>query len=383
MTTVEDAPTAQPVTGVERHPDERRRRRRRLIWPAGGVALLAVGAGAWLWATDPSTEEAPAATGPVATAVVERGTISASRSWDGTLDHGAPFTIHSNAQGTITRIVEQGRAVERGNELHRIDERPVILLYGVVPMYRDLRPGASGVDVQQLETNLAELGYSGFPADDSFTELTSDAVRAWQAAIGAEQTGTVARGDVVFVPEARRVDALRVDVGALVAPGRAILDLTGTAEVVSVEVDVDDRDLVGVGTEVTVVLPSGEELAGTVSSSTPAQVAAEMQGGGNGDDQREAEAVAAVQIALAADVANGLVGSPVEVIITTDERADVLVVPVNALLALSEGGYGLEVVSDDGTTEIVPVDTGLFGGGKVQVEGDGIAEGTVVGVAGR
>jgi hypothetical protein len=40
-------------------------------------------------------------------------------------------------------------------------------------------------------------------------------------------------------------------------------------------------------------------------------------------------------------------------------------------------------VDDDGMTDIVPVDTGLFADGKVQVEGDGIAEGTVVGVAGR
>jgi hypothetical protein len=58
-------------------------------------------------------------------------------------------------------------------------------------------------------------------------------------------------------------------------------------------------------------------------------------------------------------------------------------VPVSALLALSEGGYGLEVVDDDGTTSIVSVTTGLFADGKVQVEGDGITEGTVVGVAGR
>jgi hypothetical protein len=58
-------------------------------------------------------------------------------------------------------------------------------------------------------------------------------------------------------------------------------------------------------------------------------------------------------------------------------------VPVSALLALAEGGYGLEVVRDDGTTKIVRVDTGLFADGKVEVRGAGIGEGTVVGVAGR
>lgn len=382
MTTVEDTHSTAPLSRLEPEPSEPRRRRRRLVWPVG-AALILTGVGAWLWVSDPSTEAAPAATSPVATAVVERGTISATQSWDGTLDRGTPFTVNSYAQGTITRLVEQGRAVERGTELYRVDERPVILLYGVVPMYRDLGPGASGVDVAQLEANLVELGHSGFPADDSFTESTSDVVRAWQGDIGAEQTGTVGRGDVVFVPEARRVDSLRVDVGALVAPGRAILDLTGTAEVVSVEIDIDDRDLLGVGTEVTVVLPSGDEVVGTVGSSTLVAVAAEAQGGVGGGEQRETETVTAVQITLPNDIGDDLVGAPVEVIVDIEERADVLLVPVNALLALSEGGYGLEVVSDVETTQIVPVDSGLFADGKVQVEGDGIADGTVVGVAGR
>jgi hypothetical protein len=38
-----------------------------------------------------------------------------------------------------------------------------------------------------------------------------------------------------------------------------------------------------------------------------------------------------------------------------DERVDVLMVPVNALLALTEGGHGVEVVASDGTTSNVPV----------------------------
>jgi membrane fusion protein, multidrug efflux system len=62
------------------------------------------------------------------------------------------------------------------------------------------------------------------------------------------------------------------------------------------------------------------------------------------------------------------------------ERKDVLTVPVGALLALAEGGYGLEVV-EGSTTRIVAVETGLFADGKVEVSGSGIADGTTVGVA--
>ena len=56
-----------------------------------------------------------------------------------------------------------------------------------------------------------------------------------------------------------------------------------------------------------------------------------------------------------------------------------LTVPVAALLALAEGGYGVEVV-DGSTSHYVAVETGLFAGGRVEVSGDGLAEGMTVGM---
>jgi peptidoglycan hydrolase-like protein with peptidoglycan-binding domain len=385
VTTVEDVGTASPVTGVEAEGDELRRGRPlvRRVWLALGGLLIAVGAGAWLWTTNESTGGASADTGPVATAVVERGTIAATSSWDGTLDYGAPVTVRGSANGTVTRLVDQGATVEPGAELYRVNEQPIIMLQGEVPMYRELEPGVAGVDVGQMETNLAQLGYGGFTVDDEYTWSTAEAVRAWQAAIGAPSTGTVARGDVIFVSEGRRVDNLHVDVGGLVTPGAPVLDITSTQRVVTLPVDIDDRELVDVGTEVAVVLPGGNEAPGTVSTTTVAEVPADDTGGGPEGDATDSESIVQVEITLDGQVPDDLVGATVEVIAAIDERADVLLVPVNALLALAESGYGLEVVGDDGTTSIVPVTTGLFADGKVQVDGDGISEGTVVGVAGR
>jgi len=57
----------------------------------------------------------------------------------------------------------------------------------------------------------------------------------------------------------------------------------------------------------------------------------------------------------------------------------VLTVPVAALLALSEGGYGVQVVSG-GTSHIVAVQVGMFAGGRVEISGAGIDVGTLVGV---
>jgi len=67
----------------------------------------------------------------------------------------------------------------------------------------------------------------------------------------------------------------------------------------------------------------------------------------------------------------------VDIEITTGAREGVLAVPVGALLALAEGGYGVEVV-DGGARQIVAVSTGLFADGKVEVTGDGLAEGMTV-----
>jgi peptidoglycan hydrolase-like protein with peptidoglycan-binding domain len=358
------------------------RRHRLLGWLGlGGAVVTAAGAGIWLWSTGSSSGTASASATPGATATVERGTLAATESWEGTLDYGTPFTVTSNGEGIVTWLVDEAEVLERGDLLYRVNERPVTLLYGDVPMYRDLRPGDTGTDVAQLKANLAELGYDGFDDDDEFSPSVADAVRAWQEDVGVEPTGTVGRGDVVFAAEGGQVDGLRSGVGEMVTPGRAVMDITGAEQVVSFEVELDDRDRVEVGTEVTVELPDSDELTGTVAVTTVAEVAAaesdDPMGGG------ETESIAQVEVTVDDDVPADLSDEPVDVVVVTDERDDVLSVPVNALVALAEGGYGLEVVADDGDTSTVPVETGLFAQGKVEIDSDGVAEGTVVGTAGR
>ena len=59
----------------------------------------------------------------------------------------------------------------------------------------------------------------------------------------------------------------------------------------------------------------------------------------------------------------------------SEKRENVLSVPVGALVALSPEQFGVEVVQDDNTTTRVPVTTGLFAAGRVEISGEGLAEG--------
>ena len=69
--------------------------------------------------------------------------------------------------------------------------------------------------------------------------------------------------------------------------------------------------------------------------------------------------------------------APVNVNITTQRAGNVLAVPVNALLALQGGGFGVDVVSGT-SSHLVGVTTGLYSNNLVQVSGSGISAGTRV-----
>ena len=62
-------------------------------------------------------------------------------------------------------------------------------------------------------------------------------------------------------------------------------------------------------------------------------------------------------------------GTPVEVHVEIAAADGVLAVPVEAVLALAEGGYAVEV-ADGPTTRLVGVTLGVFADGMVEISGD-------------
>jgi peptidoglycan hydrolase-like protein with peptidoglycan-binding domain len=255
----------------------------------------------------------------------------------------------------------------------------VVLLYGTVPMYRALDAGTKGADVRQLEQNLDDLGYSGFTVDDSFSAATTAAVRRWQRDLGLTGTGAVEAHRVVFAGGPVRVAQRLARLGAS-ATGDVVA-VTGEVRVVTVSAGPGESTWATAGTEVTVGLPGGQTTPGTVATVV---IGAPTGTSGGSDAAESVEITVSIPDQRLLDRLERTVrldSAPVRVTYVVSRHADVLTVPVTALLALAEGGYGLEVVTPDGP-RVVVVEVGLFADGRVEVTGAGLAEGLVVGVPG-
>ncbi|MEV0805365.1 peptidoglycan-binding domain-containing protein [Micromonospora sp. NPDC050200] len=361
----------------------RRRPRRQLRAAAGaGLALvtLTLAGGATLGLGGRDGTQPPARTTPAATAPVTRQTLVRAVALAGELGYGTSTPLASLATGTVTWLPEVGATVRRGEALLRADEQPVVLMYGILPMYRPLTADVRGSDVRQFERNLAALGYRGFNVDDTFSASTTAAVKRWQEDLGIPETGTVDRERVIYAAGPVRVSQRLVPVGA--SATATVLAYTGSTRVVTVSAGTGEAAWAKKDTRVTVTLPTGVSVTGKVTTVGPPTAPA--GGPGPADPERPGTGAASVQVTIAvADqrALGGLTDTPVDVRYVAQQREKVLTVPVDALLALAEGGYGVEVTGP-GDTRILPVRAGLFADGRVEVQGEGLAEGLLVGVPG-
>jgi hypothetical protein len=149
------------------------------------------------------------------TAVVARRTLVDRAHLDGTLGYGSERSAMDRLGGTLTWLPSPGAVIRPGQRLFAVDGKPVILMDGAVPAWRALSAGVSdGVDVRELERNLAAFGYDPGTVDETFTSATAAAVRDWQDAVGLPETGSVELGRVVFLPGARRVSSVDATLGA-------------------------------------------------------------------------------------------------------------------------------------------------------------------------
>jgi peptidoglycan hydrolase-like protein with peptidoglycan-binding domain len=345
---------------------------------ATGVAASGSGLVSGIGSNDGGTKSA-ASTLPPATAKVTRQDLVQTQTESGVVTHGDTTAVSVRAAGTVTWLPALDAVIPRGKVLYRVDDKPVVLLYGSLPAYRALSEGSEGADVEQLERNLDALGYDGFTIDDEFTDNTAEAVEDWQDDLGMEETGAVDLGAVIYAAKPVRIDSHEVAIGDAVQPGAAVLAYTDTSPVAVAELDVSDQQIAAKGAAVQVTLPDGTNVAGKVTGTKTVVDSGDSDSErDNGDSDTETKLEVTVELQNAKALAR-FDQTSVELGFTASRRPNVLTVPVAALLALAEGGYGVEIVKDS-SSRIVAVQTGLFAQGRVEVSGAGLTEGATVGV---
>ncbi len=163
------------------------------------VVVVSTGAG-WIAATrvkSPAKLAAEAAP-PAASLItypVERRILSSNLIIRGTMRYSDPISVvlAPSALRPPPVLVSQppvkGTTLNEGDVAMVVSGRPVFVLKGITPGYRDLGPGTVGADVKQLEEFLQSAGFNPGTVDDLFDGGTAAAVTKWYEKAGFQSFG--------------------------------------------------------------------------------------------------------------------------------------------------------------------------------------------------
>jgi peptidoglycan hydrolase-like protein with peptidoglycan-binding domain len=350
---------------------------------ASALALLLLGClvvGFLAW-TPHGAEQSAAAAPSLSTARVTTGNLVSETRVPGTIQYADREAIASGLGGVVTELPAAGATLVAGSVAYRVDTRPVVVLGGSLPAWRDFASEMSdGDDVLQLEQNLTSFGFFTAEPDRRFTWDTNIAIRDWQKSLGLERTGVLERSMILFTDRDLRVDAVQTRVGSEVGPGTPVLQVSSVRQVVELNVKSADRAIAVVGAPVTVSLPTGVSVDGVVESvaSPLSQPAADGTGG--------SAVVLPVRVSIAdQEPLAGLALAGVTVGFAGAAGEDVLTVPVDALVPIDDTRFAVELPRKDPEDErrLLPVTVGAFSSGVVAIAGDGIVDGLTVVVPAR
>lgn len=247
------------------------RARAAATWTA--IAVVAAGAGFWAGRATfvPPAPEAESSAPALVT--VADGSIGSVLKLAATVSWPLQAALTSPADGVVTSVVVPDDApVDQGDVILSVGLAPVVVAEGSVPSFRDLAAGSKGADVAQLQRLLVDAGHLDVAPDGTYGPSTVAAVRRWQKAVGAEVTGAVAAGSVVFVPElpARLTLASGIGVGRAIARGADLVLPVAAVPDVTIRLDAERRAQAPSTGQVVRVDIDGTTVEGVVGDSTVA-----------------------------------------------------------------------------------------------------------------
>jgi len=327
---------------------------------------------------------------------------------------GVTVPIPSTVSPVVTAVpLSVGDRLLEGDLLVELAGRPVIVLEGDFPAYRDLTGGLEGPDVVALQEALVRLGYEnevdsvfGRETQSALTTLyadrgyeptpglpdaakqiksarqqVEDAKVEARAASGADPTQARAASlaveraednlnellltggpslpasEVIYLDQLpRTISSVLIDVGDTIAPEEPAFELDAAAWLVTATLPTDRLELVAVGDDAVAI----DELSDTEYPLVISRI------GGTSESEDEESGIP-IEFE-ARETLPDAEGKTLRLVIEGQSTGDpVLAVPVSAVFSRSDGSRYVTVMADDDSLEDVDVNTGLVISGWVEI----------------
>ena len=169
--------------------------RHREWWVVGAiVAAIALVVGTWVLASrfqSPAQRQAaaqPPPAQPVLVDVIRADLVQQTTTLaTGTRDEArtVPIPLAASGASVVTRTgIAVGGTLSSGSVLAWVNDRPILVLRGEFPLFRDIGEGDEGDDVRLLQQALVDLGYS-ISVDGDFGAQTAWCVKDLYSGVGS------------------------------------------------------------------------------------------------------------------------------------------------------------------------------------------------------
>lgn len=320
--------------------------------------------------------------------VTVRATVEASASYKVRALGGTP----SGARLVTRTPLEKGASVRSGQVGLEISGRPLFLMAGKIPAYRDLTVNAQGSDVDQLQQALVDTGdLSPDAATGVFDWSTQTAVarlydRAGYSTAGKGNSISVPLSELVFIPSLpATVAKITSTTGApLAATADPVIELNTGSPMVRAVVPSGERPGIKVGQSVVIT----DDLSGKQARGTVKEIGAYMGAGDKGSEPSSKSLTdGGGGAANPGQPQGGSSEQGYPVVVATNEPLDaswldlsvraqilgaatpgkVLAVPSAAIATEANGTTSVLLRKHDGSRTAVPVRTGMISEGLVEV----------------